>query len=117
MIGSSLTTPTSYPTIGFKATDADGQMDLVPGSLRLRVYYGDERTLVYDYDPTKAPNQYDLVTKKGGASFDLSTGSFRATGYPLNGKQTGRYLATAYITDHGGNTASMTWHWLLAGAA
>lgn len=116
VVGSSLTTPTSYPTIGFKATDADGQLDLVPGSLRVRVFYPDESTLVYDYDPAMQPNAYDPVTRRGGGSFDLSTGAFRATGYPLQGKQPGRYLASASITDHGGNTATQTWHWLLLGA-
>jgi hypothetical protein len=114
--GSSLTTPPSLPMVGFRVFDNDGQRDLVPGTLRVRVYYGDERTLVYDYDAFKQKNEYDPITHKGGAAFDLSTGSFRAEGYPLQGKPPGRYLANASITDHGGNNASYTWQWVLAAA-
>jgi hypothetical protein len=116
IIGSSLTSPNSLPSVGFRVTDADGQLDLVPGTLRVRVYYPDERSLVYDYDPSKSANEWDPVTHKGGAFFDLSQGVFRATGYSLAGKPPGRYVATASITDHGGNTATMTWQWILAAA-
>lgn len=115
--GSSLTTPSSIPVIGFRVLDADGQNDLAPGTLRVRVYYGDDTTLVYDYDPAKARNEYDALTARGGANFDLSSGMFRADGYPLQGKPPGRYFATASITDAGGNSATMTWSWILAAAA
>ncbi|MFA5892039.1 MAG: carboxypeptidase-like regulatory domain-containing protein [Actinomycetota bacterium] len=117
VVGSSLTSPSSYPYIGFRVVDADGQRDLAPGSLRVRVTYGDDHTLVYDYDPSKGRNEYDAVSKKGGANFDLSGGVFRADGYPLQGKPPGRYVATASITDAGGNNATATWHWVLAAAA
>ncbi|MFP5225902.1 MAG: hypothetical protein ACLGH3_10200 [Actinomycetota bacterium] len=116
VIGSSLTTPTSYPTISFRVLDADGQMDLLPGTLSVRVWYIDDRTLVYKYDPTVAPNAYDSVSKKGGATFDLSSGLFRATGYPLQGKPPGRYSATASVMDRGGNFNTISWQWILAGA-
>lgn len=116
IIGSSVTSPGSYPTIGFRVLDNDGQRDLVPGSLRVRVYYGDERTLVYEYDIGKGRNEYDSVTKRGGANWDLGTGFFRADGYPLQFKPPGRYVATASISDRGGNSTSITWHWLLAAA-
>lgn len=116
IVGSSLTTPTSYPYIGMRVTDADGQTDLVPGSLRVRVYSGDERTLVYEYDPALQENEFDPVLLRGGGRFDLSTGWFRATGFPLQGKPPGRYIATASISDHGGNGASATWNWILVAA-
>lgn len=116
IVGSSVTSPSSYPYIGFRVLDADGQRDLAPGSLRVRVTYGDDHTFVYDYDPSKGSNEYDPVSKKGGARFDLAGGVFRADGYPLQGKPPGRYVATASITDAGGNNATMTWHWVLVGA-
>ncbi len=116
IVGSSLTSPNSLPHVGFRITDADGQLDLVPGSLKVRVYYPDERTLRYDYDPTKGQNEFDPVTQKGGAFFDLSAGVFRATGFSLAGQPPGRYVATASMTDHGGNTATMTWQWILVAA-
>jgi len=115
--GSTLTTPISNPYAGFRVTDADGYNDLVPGSLRVRIYYNDERTLVYDYDPTMGPTAYDPLTKRGGATFDMAGGWFNATGYRLQGKAPGRYIATASISDHGGNSAVTTWHWLLVAAA
>lgn len=116
IVGSSITSPNSYPYIGFRVTDADGQDDLAPGALSVRVYYQADSALVYEYDITKAPNQYDALTKKGGASFDLSTGLFKADGYPLQGKPPGRYIATASISDRQGNSASVTWHWILLAA-
>ena len=116
VVGSSLTSPNSYPYVGFRVTDADGQTDLVPGSLQVRVYSPDERSLVYQYDPTMPSDMYDPITKRGGANFDLSTGIFRASGFPLQGKPPGRYIATASISDHGGNGATMTWHWILLAA-
>jgi hypothetical protein len=117
VVGSAMTTPTSIPYVGFRVTDADGQTDLVPGSLQVKVYFGDERTLVYSYDPTMTPNQSDPVSGRGGATFDLSSGIFRATGFSLQGQPPGRYIASASISDHGGNGATMTWHWLLVAAA
>lgn len=116
VVGSSLTTPTSYPTIGFRVLDADGQTDLLPGTLSVRVWYLDDRTLVYKYDPTVAPNAYDPVSKLGGATWDLSSGLFRATGYPLQGKPPGRYSATASVMDRGGNFNTISWQWVLIGA-
>jgi len=116
IVGSALTTPSSYPSVSFRVTDADGQRDLVPGTLRVRVWYGNEQTLVYDYDPFAAQTAYNAVTKKGGGLFNLETGGFNATGYPLQGKPPGRYIATASITDYGGNTATVTWHWILVAA-
>lgn len=116
IIGSSATSPNSYPYVGFRVLDADGQQDLLPGTLRVRVYYLDDRQLVYDYDELLAPNAYDAVTKAGGASFDLSSGLFRATGFPLQGKPPGRYSTTASIVDRGGNFSTLTWHWILAAA-
>lgn len=116
VVGSSLTSPNSLPSVGFRLSDADGQLDIVPGSLRVRVYYMDESRMVYDYDPALAPNDYNAVTGKGGAMFDLSQGIFRATGYTLSLKTPGRYIATASVTDHGTNSASMTWQWVLAAA-
>lgn len=116
IVGSSLTTPTSYPSIGFRALDADGQPDLLPGTLSVRVWYLDDQQLVYRYDPTVAPNLYDPATKKGGATWDLSSGLFRATGYPLQGKPPGRYSVTASVMDRGGNFATISWQWVLLGA-
>lgn len=116
VIGSSVTTPNSYPYVGFRVLDADGQQDLLPGTLRVRVYYLDDRQLVYEYDELLAPNAYDAVTKAGGASFDLSSGLFRATGFPLQGKPPGRYSATASVVDRGGNFSTLTWNWILAAA-
>lgn len=128
IVGSSLTSPNSYPQIGLRATDADGQTDMVPGTMHVRVYYQDNENvvvasapgaavgLVYDYDPFKGPNEYDALTKKGGGTFDLSNGTFRASGYPLQARPPGRYIASASITDYGGNTAFITWQWLLAAA-
>lgn len=127
VIGSSLTTPTAYPVIGFRATDADGPYDIVPGSLRVRIFYLGEQTvyaqgtpvggLVWEYDVFRDPGSYDPVSKRGGAAFDLSSGSFRATSFPLQGKPPGRYIATASVNDYGGNSDAVTWHWLLAGAS
>lgn len=117
IIGSSLTNPSSYPKVGFRVLDADGQTDLVAGSMRVRVYSGDERTLVYAYDPALPADWYDPVSKAGGGTFDLSSGVFRATGFPLQGKPPGRYIATASISDHGGNGATASWHWVLVAAA
>jgi hypothetical protein len=116
IVGSSITSPSSFPYIGFRVTDADGQDDLAPGALSVRVYYQADNALIYEYDITKAPNAYDPLTKKGGASFDLSTGMFKAEGYSLQGKPPGRYIATASISDREGNAASITWHWILAAA-
>lgn len=116
IVGSTLTSPNSYPYIGFKITDADGQDDLSPGGLSVQVYYQTDSTLVYEYDITKAPTYYDAVSKRGGADFNLATGAFRADGFPLQGKPPGRYIATASITDRSGNSASVTWHWVLAAA-
>lgn len=116
IIGSSITSPNSYPYVGFRVLDADGQQDLLPGTLKVRVYYMDDEQLVYSYDPTKPPDVYDPVTKKGGASWDLSTGLFRASGFPLQGKPPGRYSATASVMDRGGNFSTLTWNWLLAAA-
>jgi len=117
ILGSAMTSPSSIPSISVRVTDADGQRDLVPGTLTVRVYYGNEQNLVYEYDPFAGPNDYSVVTKKGGGTFNLEAGGFQATSYPLQGKPPGRYIATASITDHGGNAASVTWHWLLAAAA
>lgn len=116
IVGSSTTSPSSFPYIGFRVTDADGQDDLAPGALSVRVYYQADSALIYEYDITKAPNAYDPLSKKGGASFDLSTGMFKAEGYSLQGKPPGRYIATASISDRAGNSASITWHWVLLAA-
>lgn len=116
IVGSSVTSPSSYPYVGFRILDADGQRDLAAGTLHLRVYFGAQRTLVYDYDQSKAKNDFDPVTKLGGANFDLASGVFRADGFPLQGKPPGHYLATASVSDFGGNSASFTWHWALAAA-
>lgn len=124
VFGSSYTTPGSLPYVAIKATDPDGPMDLVPGSLRVRIYYGDERTLVYDYDPNVDPNSCgppgDPVCH-GGSYFQSGGGGsgFRATGFSLSllaGRQPGRYLASATIGDHGGNYVTLTWQWILVGA-
>lgn len=117
VVGSGLTSPSSFASIGVRVTDADGQRDLVPGTLTVRVYYANEQNLVYEYDPFAGPNQYDPVTRKGGGTFNLESGGFQATGYPLQGKPPGRYIATASVTDHGGNTSTVSWHWLLGAAA
>ena len=116
IIGSSVTSPNSYPYVGFRVLDADGQQDLLPGTLRVRVFYLDDRQLVYEYDELLAPNAYDAVTKAGGATFDLSSGLFRATGFPLQGKPPGRYSVTASVVDRGGNFSTMSWHFVLAAA-
>lgn len=116
IVGSALTTPSSLPEIGITVSDADGQTDMVPGSLVVKVFYGDERALEYEYDPFKGPNDYDPLTGKGGGTFDLSSGHFRATGYSLQNRKPGRYVAGAAITDYGGNTATYTWNWFLVAA-
>lgn len=117
VIGSALTQPNSQPQIGFRVSDADGQDDLSPGSLRVRIYYMSEDNLVYDYDPTAPWSQKpDPLTKKAGGTFDQQGGLFRATGLTTQiteGTLPGRYFATASITDRGGNTSSIAWHWLL----
>jgi len=115
VIGATPTTPSSAPYIGFKVTDADGYRDIAPGSVTLRVYYQDENALVYVYDPAMGPFEYDPVTKRGGADFDLTTGVLRAS-YRPQGAPPGRYLASASATDHGGNSVTMSWHWLLVAA-
>jgi len=127
VVGSGATTPTAYPIVGFRATDDDGPYDIVPGSLRVRIYYMGEQTvyagdtpvggLIWEYDPSKGKTEYDAVTKKGGAAFDLSSGGFRAESFSLQGKPPGRYIATASINDYGGNSTSVTWHWALVGVA
>lgn len=116
VIGSSITSPNSYPYVGFRVLDADGQSDLLPGTLNVRVFYMDDKQLVYKYDATKSPDFYDTLTKAGGASWDLSTGHFRATGFPLQGKPPGRYSATASVMDRGGNFSTLTWNWILVAA-
>jgi hypothetical protein len=116
VIGSSVTSPNSYPYVGFRVLDADGQQDLLVGTLRVRVWYMDDRQLVYEYDEMLAPNAYDALTKAGGATWDLSSGLFRATGFPLQGKPPGRYSATASVVDRGGNFSTLSWHWILAAA-
>ncbi|MFN2614878.1 MAG: hypothetical protein ABR552_08715 [Actinomycetota bacterium] len=117
VVGSSLTTPSSIPVIGFRVRDADGQTDLQPGTLDVRVYYADNNgslpTLVYRYDISMDKDAYDAVTHAGGGDFDLSSGLFKASGYALQEKPPGRYVVTASVTDHGGNNASVTWHFFL----
>ena len=117
IIGSSLTSPSSFPTIGFRVLDADGQSDISPGSVHLRVFYGDNHTLVYDYDPTLGKSDYDALSKRGGGDFDLSTGLFKAAGYALQGKPPGPYFCSASVTDFGGNNESISWDFLLVAAA
>jgi hypothetical protein len=120
VLGSQFTSPNSLPVLGFRVLDGDGALDIVPGALDVRLYYVENNaslpTLVYRYDITMDRDAYNTVTKNGGGDFDLSSGLFKATGYSLSAKPPGRYVATASVTDRGGNNASVTWHFILAAA-
>ncbi|MGH2829902.1 MAG: hypothetical protein ACRDJM_05415 [Actinomycetota bacterium] len=115
--GSNLTTPSSRPVVAFQARDADGQLDLSAGSLRVRIYGPDGHTLVYDYDPSSAPCDPNAPSCPANSGFfNQGTGRFDASGFSLVGKPPGLYVATASITDHGGNATTRTWRWVLLAA-
>lgn len=104
----------SPPTfVSFKVTDADGVTDIAKGSLEVRIYFLDERVLVYEYDPRA------VINEEGYGTFTVGGGSwqFTAAGYDPTGKPPGRYLVTATVTDLEGNSASFAWHWVLVVAA
>jgi hypothetical protein len=110
VIGGGQTTPTSRAVVAFLAKDPDGQFDLVPGSLRVRIYSADQSVLLYDYDPRLSCGSTPAPSNCG--TFDLSNGRFEATGFSLIGVPPGLYIATASIADHGGNATTRAWRWL-----
>lgn len=112
VVGSGFTTPTSRAVVAFLATDPDGQGDLSPGSLRVRIYGPDARTLLYDYDATLPPICSPTPAPPGNTGcFNQGTGRFEATGFSLFGRPPGLYVATASIEDHAGNATTRTWRW------
>jgi hypothetical protein len=110
VIGGGQTTPTSRAVVAFQARDPDGQFDLVPGSLRVRIYSPDQKVLLYDYDPRLSCGLSPPPSNCG--TFDLSGGRFEATGFSLVGAPPGLYIATASIADHGGNATTRAWRWI-----
>jgi hypothetical protein len=129
--GCSSCTPTSVPKITFKIIDADGPEDVNQGSLHIKIYYQTEQSiptvngpppgLVYDFDPALDPNQQPTLTNKsGGATIQYSSDQSLyviVTGYPLFAKPSGRYIVSAQVSDHGGNSSDLTWQFVLVTAA
>lgn len=102
----------TYPQISCYITDADGQLDLVPGSLRVRLYYGDVEKAHYN------PNE-----PLGGNAANPNTGVwFQNTGlfnlkYNFVGQLPGLYTVVAEISDHGANSTTYTWQFFYGFAA
>ncbi|GAC1409037.1 MAG: hypothetical protein NVSMB57_01220 [Actinomycetota bacterium] len=119
VVGSQYTTPLSVPVVAFLARDPDGQGDLAIGTLHVRIYGPDGSTLLYDYDPRVPCNPYSnprVSCGKNSGYFNPGTGRFEAFGFSLQGKPPGLYVASASIEDHGGNSATRTWRWILGAA-
>ncbi|MHB8510659.1 MAG: carboxypeptidase-like regulatory domain-containing protein [Actinomycetota bacterium] len=116
VVGSQFTTPSSLPVVAFLAKDADGQGDLAIGTLHVRIYGPDGATLLYDYDPRQPCDPPTVSCGPNSGLFDPSDGRFQAYGFSLEGKPPGLYVASASIEDHGGNTGSLTWRWVLGAA-
>lgn len=117
VVGSANTTPLSRPVVAFQARDADGQLDLSYGSLKVRIYGPDGKTLLYDYDASLPPCFTTASCPANSGFFNQGTGRFDASGFSLVAKPPGLYVATASITDRGGNATTRTWRWILVAAA